>query len=153
MMYDTMPVDEPGWSVAPLEGRLVDHPPFGKCIVARGAINTKGELRAFLNACESIKATGQEIPANLTFVAEGEEELGNRHLPEFIEKYISELSKADAVFFPSADQDQKGKMRMALGVKGIIYFELQLDGKSWGYGPTEFDIHGSDKACARALPN
>jgi len=146
LMYDTQPVDDPGWTVPPLEGRIVDIQPFGKCLVARGAINTKGELRAFLNACESIQAAGEEIPVNLMFVAEGEEELGSRHLPEFIKKYMNHLKKADAVFFPSADQDQKGKVIMELGVKGIVYFELELDGKSWGYGPTQFDIHGSNKA-------
>ncbi len=145
-MYDTQPVDEPGWIVPPLEGRVVNMPPFGDCLVARGAINTKGELRAFLNACESIKATGEEIPVNLLFVAEGEEELGSRHLPEFIGKYEGELKKADAVFFPYADQNQKGKVINFLGVKGIVYFELELDGLSLGYGPTEFDIHGSNKA-------
>lgn len=146
MMYDTQPVDEPGWVVPPLEGRVVDQPPFGKCLMARGAYNTKGELRAFLNACESIKATGQEIPVNLIFVAEGEEELSSRHLPEFIEKYLDDLREADAVFFPSVDQNQKGKVEMTLGVKGIVYFELELSGRDWGYGPTEFDIHGSSKA-------
>jgi len=125
----------------------VDMKPFGKCLVARGAINTKGEMRAFLNACESILAAGEEIPVNLMFVAEGEEELGSRHLPEFIKKYQRELKKADVVFFPTADQDQKGKVEMELGVKGIVYFELELAGKSWGYGPTQFDIHGSLKAC------
>jgi len=145
-MYDTQPVDDPGWTVPPLEGRIVDIKPFGKCLVARGAINTKGELRAFLNACESIRAVGEELPVNLTFVAEGEEELGSRHLPEFIKKYLRELKKTDAVFFPSADQDQKGKVMMDLGVKGIVYFELELDGKGWGCGPTQFDIHGSNKA-------
>lgn len=146
LMYDTQPVDDPGWSVPPLEGRIVDVEPFGKCLVARGAINTKGELRAFLNACESIRAVGEEIPVNLMFVAEGEEELGSRHLPEFIRKYSSELKKAHAVFFPLAEQNQKGKVEMELGVKGIVYFELELHGKAWGHGPTQFDIHGSNKA-------
>lgn len=145
MMYDTQPIDEPGWIVPPLEGRVVDIKPFGKCLVARGAINTKGPLRAFLNACESIKAAGEEIPVNLIFVVEGEEELGSRHLPEFIKKYEGELKEADVVFFPSAAQDRRGKVVMSLGVKGIVYFELELDGRSWGYGPTEFDIHGSNK--------
>jgi len=145
-MYDTQPVDDPGWTVSPLEGKVINLPPFGDCLVARGAINTKGELRAFLNACESIKTVGEKIPVNLMFVAEGEEELGSRHLPEFIAKYENELKKADAVFFPSADQNQKGKVMIELGVKGIVYFELELDGKTWGYGPTKFDIHGSNKA-------
>lgn len=145
-MYDTQPVDEPGWTVPPLEGRVVSLPPFGDCLVARGAINTKGELRAFLNACESIKAAGDEIPVNLMFVAEGEEELGSRHLPEFVKEYEKELKRADVVFFPFADQDQKGKVVNYLGVKGIVYFELEVDGKTWGHGPTQFDIHGSNKA-------
>lgn len=146
MMYDTQPIDEQGWIVDPLAGEIIDMPQFGKCLVARGAYNTKGELRAFLNACESIKACKEEIPINLIFVAEGEEELGSRNLPEFIKKYEKKLKKANAVFFPSADQDQNGKVIMSLGVKGIIYFELELNGKEWGYGPTEFDIHGSNKA-------
>ncbi|MFX1598660.1 MAG: M20/M25/M40 family metallo-hydrolase [Promethearchaeota archaeon] len=147
MMYDTQPVDEPGWTVEPLDGRVVDVDPLGKCLVARGAYNTKGELGAFINACRSIKAVGEEIPVNLIFVAEGEEELGSRHLPEFIRRYLDKLKEADAVFFPWTSQDQRGKVLMYLGVKGIIYFELELDGKSWGYGPTEFDIHGSLKGC------
>jgi acetylornithine deacetylase/succinyl-diaminopimelate desuccinylase-like protein len=145
-MYDTQPVDDPGWTVSPLEGRVINLPPFGDCLVARGAINTKGELRAFLNACESIKTVGEEIPVNLMFVAEGEEELGSRHLPEFIAKYEEKLKKADAILFPYAAQNQKGKVMMELGVKGIVYFELELDGKTLGFGPTEFDIHGSNKA-------
>jgi len=140
LIYDTQPVDELGWTVPPLEGRVVDIKTFGKCLVARGAINTKGELAAFLNACESVTATGEKIPLNLMFVAEGEEELGSRHLPEFINKYLNKLKEADAVFFPTADQDQKGKVQMTLGVKGIVYFELELNGKSCGYGPTEFAI-------------
>lgn len=146
LMYDTQPVDEPGWTVPPLEGRIIDLPDLGKCLVARGIWNTKGELAAFINACTSIKETGQIPPVNLVFVAEGEEELGSRHLPEFINKYASELSKADAVFFPWASQNQKGKLILYLGVKGIVYFELELSGAEWGYGPTEFDIHGSNKA-------
>ncbi len=145
-MYDTQPVDDPGWKVPPLEGKVVDVAPFGGCLVARGAINTKGELRAFLNACESILAAEEEIPVNLMLVAEGEEELGSRHFPEFVKEYESELKKADAVFFPYADQNQKGKVVNYLGVKGIVYFELELEGKAWGYGPTAFDIHGSNKA-------
>src|SRR3989304_2043968 len=81
MMYDTMPVDEPGWRVDPLSAALVENPPFKRCLVARGAYNTKGELRGFLNACESIKAHSHELPVNLVFVAEGEEELAAATFP------------------------------------------------------------------------
>jgi len=79
-------------------------------------------------------------------IAEGEEELGSPHLPEFIEDHKAELSKADACFFPSFSQDQYGKPRLFLGNKGIVYFELECSGKHWGRGPEEFDIHSSNKA-------
>ena len=146
MMYDTMPADEEGWKVDPFAGELVDQAPFGRCLVARGAYNTKGELSGFLNACESIKATGQKLPVNLLLMAEGEEELGSRHLPEFVKEHAKELEEADAVFWPTCDQDPGGEIGIALGVKGIVYFELELDGASWGKGPGEFGIHGSTKA-------
>ncbi len=145
MMYDTMPVDEEGWKVDPLAGEIIQSPPFGRCLVARGSYNTKGELRGFLNAAESIRATGQELPVNLILVAEGEEELGSRHLPEFFTKHQKDLEAADAVFFPFCSQDRNGKVIMYLGVKGIVFFELELDGASWGRGPREYGIHGSNK--------
>ena len=146
MMYDTQPVAGEDWISSPLEANLVDIPPFGKCIVARGAINTKGPLRAFLNAMESIKAAGEELPVNLKVVAEGEEELGSVHLPQFVQRYKEKLKDADAVFFPGAAQDQKGTVRMSLGYKGIVYFELECSGNLWRRGPMEYDVHSSNKA-------
>jgi acetylornithine deacetylase/succinyl-diaminopimelate desuccinylase-like protein len=145
-MYDTMPADEPGWSVDPFAGTIREVDPFGATLIARGAVNTKGPLVAFLNAISSIVESGQEPPVNIIFAAEGEEELGSKHLPEFIRAYESELRRANVLFFPSASQNSKGKAIVTLGVKGIVYFELELDGKEWGRGPTEFGIHGSNKA-------
>ncbi|MBO3842684.1 MAG: M20/M25/M40 family metallo-hydrolase [Candidatus Brockarchaeota archaeon] len=145
-MYDTMPADEPGWTVDPFAGEIRRVEPFGETLIARGAVNTKGPLIAFLNTVNAIVESGQEPPVNLVFAAEGEEELGSKNLPEFIRKCESQLKKADVLFFPGASQNSKGKAIVTLGVKGIVYFELELDGKHWGRGPTEFGIHGSNKA-------
>ncbi|HYA21663.1 MAG TPA: M20/M25/M40 family metallo-hydrolase, partial [Thermoproteota archaeon] len=145
-MYDTMPADEPGWTVDPFAGTIKDVNPFGATLVARGAVNTKGPLMAFLNSLDSMLKSGQEPPVNVIFAAEGEEELGSRHLPEFIKAYEKELRRADVLFFPADSQNTKGKAVIELGVKGITYFELEMDGKGWGRGPTEFGIHGSNKA-------
>lgn len=145
-MYDTMPADERGWTVDPFAGTVKDVEPFGATLVARGAFNTKGPLMAFLNSLDSILKSGQEPPVNVIFAAEGEEELGSRHLPQFIEAYENELKRADALFFPFASQNSRGKVVLNLGVKGISYFELEIDGKEWSKGPTEFGIHGSNKA-------
>jgi len=145
-MYDTMPADEPGWTVDPFAGTVKEVNPFGATLVARGAFNTKGPLVAFLNSLDSILKSGQEPPVNVIFAAEGEEELGSRHLHQFIEAYQNELKRADVLFFPFASQNSRGKVVLTLGVKGISYFELEIDGKDWGKGPTEFGIHGSNKA-------
>jgi acetylornithine deacetylase/succinyl-diaminopimelate desuccinylase-like protein len=148
-MYDTQPYDEPGWTHPPMEAELAPlELPSGKvtALFNRGAINTKGPTMTFLNAIDSIQNTEGELPFNLLLVAEGEEELGSPHLPDFVKEYNSELKTADACIFPFYLQDTKGNVKLWLGVKGIIYFELECSGKSWGKGPTSFGIHGSNKA-------
>jgi acetylornithine deacetylase/succinyl-diaminopimelate desuccinylase-like protein len=146
MMYDTQPFAGEQWTSPPLEARLADIEPFGKCVVARGAINSKGPLIAFLNALESVLAVGDEIPVNLKFVAQGDEELGSFHFAKFVEEHKEMLGKADGMFGPEASQDENGKVTMTLGTKGVEYVELECSGKLWGRGPTEFDIHSSDKS-------
>jgi acetylornithine deacetylase/succinyl-diaminopimelate desuccinylase-like protein len=151
MMYDCMPADEPGWTVKPFDAALIhdyqvgDYPPFKTAMVARGTINTKGPLMAFLNACESIREANGELPVNLLLVAEGEEEQASRHLPLFLSEHKKELNEAEAMFFPSANQSLDGNITITPGTKGIRYWELECSGASWGRGPKEFDIHGSMK--------
>ena len=144
-MYDTQPFNEEEWTSPPLEARLVDIEPFGKCVVARGAINSKGPLVAFLNALESIRAVGDELPFNFRFISQGDEELASRYFADFVLKH-KDMLKADALFSPDAYQDRKGKVSMELGYKGVDYFELECNGKAWGRGPTEFGIHSSAKS-------
>lgn len=148
-MYDTQPYDEPGWTHPPMEATLAPlELPSGQvtALFNRGAVNTKGPMMTLLNAVESIQNTEGDLPFNLLLVGEGEEELGSPHLPDFVEARKTELQKADAAIFPFYLQNTKGKVELFLGVKGIIYFELECSGKSWGRGPTEFGIHGSNKA-------
>ena len=129
-MYDVQPVEEEAgmWIVPPFSGKIVNMKPFGKCLVSRGAINTKAPLRAFFNACQTILDVEGKLPVNLIFAIEGEEELGSVHLPQFVKKYQKQLAKADAVYFPIPAQDLKGKVILELGVKGIIYMDLICKG-------------------------
>jgi len=139
-MYDVQPVEEEAgmWIVPPFSGEIVSMEPFGKCLVSRGAINTKAPLRAFFNACQSIlKVKGKgKLPVNLIFVIEGEEEIGSLHLLQFVNQHQKQLARADAAFFPEATQNPKGKVIMELGVKGIIYMDLICQGGEWGGQPT-----------------
>ncbi|MCJ7557204.1 MAG: M20/M25/M40 family metallo-hydrolase [Gammaproteobacteria bacterium] len=148
MMYDVQPVNPDDWQVPPFEGALVDHE-LGSVLMARGATNQKGPERALLNALQSIIDVHGTLPVNIMLAAEGEEELGSPHYPQIIDKYEERLKQADGVLFPFNSQDRDGGMTMSLGVKGIIYFELEARGDENG-GPMKNEIHGSYKAMVDA---
>jgi len=144
MMYDVQPIEPTGWQVEAFDGAIVDHP-LGRVLMARGATNQKGPERAFLNAIEAIIKSGEGMPVNLMVLAEGEEELGSPHYPELIEKYKDRLKTASGVLFPFNGQGGDGSVAMTLGVKGIVYFELEARGNERG-GPKTAEVHGSLKA-------
>ncbi len=143
MMYDVQPVNEEDWQSPPFEANLIDHK-LGKVVMARGAMNQKGPERAFLNALQSIIAVNGTLPVNLMIAAEGEEELGSPHYPQIVDAYEDRMKMADGVLFPMSSQGPDGNSSMILGVKGILYFEIEARGGDWG-GPRKAEIHGSYK--------
>jgi len=144
MMYDVQPVNPEDWESPPFEGNLVERE-FGQVMMARGATNQKGPERAFLNAIDSIIKVSGTLPVNLMVLAEGEEELGSPHYPELVDAFEARLSTADGVLFPFNSQSLDGGLNVLLGVKGILYWELESTGGDWG-GPSRSEIHGSFKA-------
>ena len=86
--YDVQPPE-------PLE--LWQSPPFapriaGKTIYARGSTDNKGQNFAHLKAVEAYLKTGTPMPCDLTFVIEGEEEVGSKSLSGFLEHNRRELA-------------------------------------------------------------
>src|SRR5438876_847325 len=146
-MYDVKQVDPREWTSPPLEGRLVDKPGSGKCIVGRGAVNQKGPEGAFLAALHAIRGAGRKLPVNLVLVAEGEEEIGSPHFPQVVRRpeVMQALSKCTGITMPSAAQEPDGEVTINLGAKGIIECELVASGEKWGRGPAK-DIHSSLRA-------
>ncbi len=148
MMYDVQPV-EANWRIEdPFAGELVQTA-LGTVLMARGATNQKGPQRAFLNALNAIVQVEGNLPVNLLVVAEGEEELGSTHFDQVLAPYLDRLRAADGAYFPMNLQAPDGSVNLNLGVKGIVYFELQARGGDWG-GPREAEIHGSFKAVVDA---
>ncbi|HUF48843.1 MAG TPA: M20/M25/M40 family metallo-hydrolase [Vicinamibacterales bacterium] len=148
LMYDVQPVEPADWLSPPFEARLVDHD-LGTVLMGRGASNQKGPERALLNAIASIRAVNNTLPVNLMVAAEGEEELGSPHYGEIVDQYEARMRTADGVIFPFNAQDRAGDVRMSLGVKGILYMEIEAHGGAHG-GPTRAEIHGSYKALVDA---
>ena len=150
LMYDVQPVNPEDWDSPPFEARL-DDTDLGRILRGRGATNQKGPERAFLNALEAIIQTEGTLPVNLMVLAEGEEELGSPHYPQLVDRYEARLRTADGVLFPFNAQSPTGALNMSLGVKGILYTEIEAVGGPRG-GPVRAEIHGSYKAIVDSPP-
>ena len=137
VMYDTMPVTQPdNWIAPPFEARIVDGataavPDASRVIVARGAYNSKGAAMAQLNALRSMKAVLGKLPVNIIYVAEGDEERMDIGLRKFMSEHSDLFAEADALYSGGPSE-------------GCVYVELTTSGKSWGRGPVQSDIHGSN---------
>jgi acetylornithine deacetylase/succinyl-diaminopimelate desuccinylase-like protein len=143
-MYDVQPVAGQTWSSPPFAANIQTLPGIGPAIIARGACNSKGPLMGFLNAVESFKLV-DDIPVNLIFTIEGEEEVGSPTLPEIYRQNRDWLSSAvDACFEPFWAEYGTDVERpiIALGSKGIVSIELVCRGGVWG-GPTKHSVHSS----------
>ncbi len=141
-MYDVQPVDEPRWSSPPFGAEIKNLPNLGPCVIARGAVNSKGALAGVFNALRSIQKVDR-IPLNLIFTIEGEEEIGSPHFAPFIRDFQDELKGMGVADFDFSEDSRK-KVSLHLGLKGIVYLDLSCRGGKTG-GPTE-SVHSAASA-------
>jgi acetylornithine deacetylase/succinyl-diaminopimelate desuccinylase-like protein len=137
-LYDVVPVKEEEWTFPPLAAEIVDATEaglpenFGKVMVGRGTHNQRGPMLAFVKVLEAIQSITSDLPVNVMFAWEGEEEIGCPHLHQFIEKKLAELSQADAVYMPSMREDENGTVIFNRGYKGKLNVEIEIEGGEWG---------------------
>jgi acetylornithine deacetylase/succinyl-diaminopimelate desuccinylase-like protein len=142
-MYDVQPADETNWISPPFDAKIHSLPGLGDCVVARGAVNSKGALCGVFNVLNVIKEQSG-IPLNLIFTIEGEEEIGSPQFESFIRENRDRLKAKGVVDFDFS-QDTKRTVSMHLGLKGIVYMDLICKGGRKG-GPMETSVHGSASA-------
>ena len=140
-MYDVQPVgDLDEWDYPPFAATIAKR--AGKeVLVNRGVYNSKASLAGSVLAIETMLNRG-EMPVNVRFLLEGEEELGGQSLPKYVMKNKSVLSKADAAFGFDYCENERGVPIVSAGMKGCLYFDLIADGSNQGGPQTE--IHSSD---------
>ena len=119
--YDVQPVE-------PLD--LWDDPPFsgtrkGNKIFGRGSADDKGELITRIKAVESFLKTDGDVPCNIKFVIEGEEETGSAHIDDYLKKYKKKFS-CDGVIWEFGYVDSKNRPIVGLGMKGLLFVELSV---------------------------
>jgi len=121
--YDVQPVEPlDAWEQPPFEARMI-----GDRIIGRGSSDSKGNLLSHIKAVEAFVRTGKEVPLNLKFLFDGEEEIGSPSLPGFVEAN-RELLKADGALSFDGGFDASGRPRVQLGSSGLLYLELKAKG-------------------------
>ncbi len=120
--YDVQPPE-------PLE--LWETPPFeptlrnGK-LYARGVSDDKGHITSRLFAIDALLAETGDLPCNVKFVIEGEEETSSVHLHDFIRDHADRLA-ADACIWEFGGVDHRDVPMQYLGMRGICYVELSVE--------------------------
>lgn len=139
-MYDVQPVNNQTWKVPPFDAALLPVEGVGECIVARGALNSKGPLGGMMEAFRAV-AEADRLPVNLIFTIEGEEEIGSPSLPHFYRDHRQRLLQATAGVDFYFTQEANGEVEVGLGAKGMIHLALTSRGGHWCCPSA--DVHSS----------
>jgi acetylornithine deacetylase/succinyl-diaminopimelate desuccinylase-like protein len=120
--YDVQPPEPLElWETPPFEPSLRDGKLYG-----RGVSDDKGHIAARLFALDALLESEGELPCNIKFIVEGEEETASVNLFEFIKKN-KELLKADACLWEFGSVDHRDVPMQYLGLRGICYVELSVE--------------------------
>lgn len=139
--YDVQPPD-------PLE--LWDSPPFEPVlkngyVFARGATDNKGQVLAHILGVEQMLLENRELPVNLHFVVEGEEEIGSPSLETFLAENRDAL-RSDVAIVSDSEMLARGVPTLAYGLRGLAALELKITGP-------KIDLHSGLFGGAVANPN
>jgi acetylornithine deacetylase/succinyl-diaminopimelate desuccinylase-like protein len=138
--YDVQPPDPLAlWESPPFEPVLKDGYVF-----ARGATDNKGQILAHILGVQESIETGGELPVNVHFVIEGEEEIGSGNLPPFLKSHQSQL-KCDVVMVSDTGMIAPRTPTLSYGLRGVAALELKVTGP-------KIDLHSGIYGGAVANP-
>jgi acetylornithine deacetylase/succinyl-diaminopimelate desuccinylase-like protein len=138
--YDVQPPD-------PLE--LWDSPPFEPVlkdgyVFARGATDNKGQILSHILGVQEMIEKQHDLPVNLHFIIEGEEEIGSANLNKFLQKNKDAL-RCHVVVVSDTGMIAPGTPTMSYGLRGVAALELKVTG-------AKMDLHSGIYGGAVANP-
>lgn len=122
--YDVQPADpfelwtSPAFEPTVRNGRL-----YG-----RGTADNKGPTIVHMSALARVLEAHPDLPLNLTYVIEGEEEIGSPSMPEFFDRYGERLAKADCLLVSDTGSPNTEQLVITTGLRGLVDLELKLRG-------------------------
>lgn len=126
--YDVQPADPIElWDSDPFEPvvKKTDIHPEG-AIFARGACDDKGQFFMHMKAFEILKEEG-DIPCNIKFIIEGEEEVGSPNLEPFLKEYKEKLA-CDTILISDTGMLSNDTPSITTGLRGLSYVEVEVTG-------------------------
>ena len=134
--YDVQP-SEPleAWSVPPFEATIRDNH-----LYARGVADNKGNLAARLWAVRAWQEVHGTLPCGVTFLVEGEEEIGSPSLGAFARAH-QDLLQADGCLWEAGARNERGTITITAGLKGLLSVELRVQ-------TVAYDLHSSNAPLA-----
>jgi acetylornithine deacetylase/succinyl-diaminopimelate desuccinylase-like protein len=127
--YDVQPPEPLDlWTSPPFEPQFVQGP-HGERIVARGAVDDKGQVMMFVEALRAWHAAYGGAPARVTVLIEGEEEIGSVNLEPFLHQAKDQL-RSDLALISDTGMWDVDTPAITTRLRGMLYAQVTLKGPS-----------------------
>lgn len=121
--YDVQPIEPLNqWTSGPFAPEIRN----GN-IYARGATDDKGQLMTHVQSVLTWLASGEPLPLQVKFLIEGEEEVGSQNLERLLPQRAEQFA-CDVIVISDSSQYAEGQPAITYGLRGIVTFELRVDG-------------------------
>jgi acetylornithine deacetylase/succinyl-diaminopimelate desuccinylase-like protein len=121
--YDVQPPDPlDKWDTPPFEPTIK-----GERIYGRGTADNKGPLLVHITAVARLLEKNPNLPLRLTFVVEGEEEIGSKNFKSFLKENKDKL-RGDFIYMSDNGILSPDQMIITVGLRGMLAFEVELTG-------------------------
>jgi acetylornithine deacetylase/succinyl-diaminopimelate desuccinylase-like protein len=122
--YDVQPADPLNlWKTPPFEPTVI-----GNRIYGRGAADNKGPLMTNIAAVAQLLEGNPGFPLRITFLIEGEEEMGSPSFPAFLATHADRLRQADFVYLSDTALPNENQVVVTCGLRGLALLDLHVTG-------------------------
>ena len=140
--YDVQPADPFAlWTDDPFNPIERDNRLYG-----RGAADNKGPTIVHMAALSRVFEANPNLPLNITYIIEGEEEIGSPSMPKFFDQYAERLSKADFMLVSDTGSPNSEQIVITTALRGLVDLEIKLRG-------SKSDLHSGIHGGAVYNPN
>ena len=121
--YDVQPPDPlKQWETPPFEPTIK-----GERIYGRGTADNKGPLMVHITAVARLLEKNPQLPLRITFVVEGEEEIGSKNFKTFLKEHKHRLN-GDFIYMSDNGILSPDQMVVTVGLRGMLALEIELTG-------------------------